>query len=73
MRTHSDAMREMDEAETELILSDALLKLRSLRKQTDKEKAHIEADEILCRVLRHLGAEKIADKFGILNQRFWCA
>ena len=39
----------------------------------DNERAHSDADAILCKALRHLGWTRLADAFEKESERFWYA
>ena len=49
-------------------IEQAIAALRKLKESTDAEEAHIEADDILCEVLSHLGYDEVVDAYNDIEQ-----
>jgi hypothetical protein len=47
----------------EMTKEEALLELAEIKKDTDTEVAHIDADGVLCRLLMSLGYEDVVDAY----------
>ena len=45
-----------------------LILMEEKRKCMDTEVAHVEADDLLCKLLRELGMDKLVDKFEEINK-----
>lgn len=55
----------------EVIIKEAIEEMKKLVNSGDTEVAHIEADNILCDVLTHLGCKELVDVYK--NVRKWYA